>query len=183
MIFVIENVHHDFVVHEKLCTNLFESIQDILPSAYKGLFLVHLKTLRLFYIRFLFNYYGEQSFHSSYVSSNPMDIAKDIMAQVEVCLAIGTSYHHSILPPSGRTSSSEYHDASIHNYFIHCSTSQLPFLLLDCFLVSSNQVGSRVIFGIITNCFGFSFFLGIFMFFLMSLFSSWVHGSSIDFMP
>jgi hypothetical protein len=36
-----------------------------------------------------------------------MDIAEDILAQVEVCLATGTNYHHSLLPPSGRTSSSE----------------------------------------------------------------------------
>jgi hypothetical protein len=43
-----------------------------------------------------------------------MDIVDDIMAQVEVCLATGTSYHPSLLPPSGRTSSSESRDASIH---------------------------------------------------------------------
>jgi hypothetical protein len=71
MIFVIESFHHTYVVYERLCTKLFESIQDLLPSAYKGLFLVYLKTLRLLYIRFLYNYSGEKSLHSSDVNSNP----------------------------------------------------------------------------------------------------------------
>jgi hypothetical protein len=48
--FYIEGFHHAFVVHERLCTKLFESIQDLLPSAYKGLFLVYLNTLRFLYI-------------------------------------------------------------------------------------------------------------------------------------
>jgi hypothetical protein len=56
----------------------------LLPSAYKGLLLVYLKSLRLLFIHSLFNHSGEQSLHSPYV--NPMDIADDIMAHVEVCL-------------------------------------------------------------------------------------------------
>jgi hypothetical protein len=44
-----------------------------------------------------------------------MDTTDDIMAQVEVRIASGKSYHHSLLPPSGRTSSSGSRDASIHN--------------------------------------------------------------------
>jgi hypothetical protein len=71
MIFIIEGFHHDSVVHERLCTKLFESIQNLLSSAYKGLFLVYLKALRFLYIRSLFNYSGEQSLHSSNVNSNP----------------------------------------------------------------------------------------------------------------
>jgi hypothetical protein len=42
--------------------------------------------------------------------------------------------------------------------------------------VSSYQAGSLVILDTMTGCSGFSFFLGIFMFFLMFLFSSWVDG-------
>jgi hypothetical protein len=76
MIFVIEIFHHAYVVHERLCTKLFESIQDLLPSAYKGLFPVYLKTLRFLYVCFLFNYSGEQSLHSSDVNSNPWILQK-----------------------------------------------------------------------------------------------------------
>jgi hypothetical protein len=42
--------------------------------------------------------------------------------------------------------------------------------------VSSDQAGSLVILDTMTGYSGFSFSLGIFMFFLMFLFSSWVHG-------
>jgi hypothetical protein len=58
----------------------------LLPSAYKGLFLVYLKALRLLFIHSLFNFSGEQSLHSSNVELQPMDIADDIMTHVEVCL-------------------------------------------------------------------------------------------------
>jgi len=40
--------------------SLLESIQGLLPSAYKGLFVVYLKTLRLLYILF-FNYSVEKN--------------------------------------------------------------------------------------------------------------------------
>jgi hypothetical protein len=43
----------------------------LLSSAYTGFFLVYLKTLRLLYILFLFNYSGEQSLHLSDVDCNP----------------------------------------------------------------------------------------------------------------
>jgi hypothetical protein len=66
----IESFHHASVVHGRLCTKLFESIQYLLPSAYKGLFMVYLKALRLLYICSLFNYFGQQSLHSSNVNSN-----------------------------------------------------------------------------------------------------------------
>jgi hypothetical protein len=58
----------------------------LLPSAYKGLFLVYLKSLRLIFIRSLFNCSGEQSLHSFDVELQPMDIADDIMTHVEVSL-------------------------------------------------------------------------------------------------
>jgi hypothetical protein len=58
----------------------------LLPSAYKGLFLVCLKALRFLFIRSLFNFSGEQSLHSSDVELQPMDIVDDIMTHVEVCL-------------------------------------------------------------------------------------------------
>jgi hypothetical protein len=91
------------------------------------------------------------------------------------------SNHHSILPPSGRTSSSRYCNAFIHKSSIHYSSSQISVPLLDCFLVSSYQAGNLVILDTMTGCSGFSFFLGIFMFFLMFFFSSWVHGVSYRF--
>jgi hypothetical protein len=71
MTFIIEYFHHASAVHENLFTKLFESIQNILLFAYKGLFLVYLKALRFLYICSLFNYSGEQSLHSSDVNSNP----------------------------------------------------------------------------------------------------------------
>jgi hypothetical protein len=71
MTFIIEDFHHASAVHEKLCTKFFESIQNLLSSTYKGLFLVYLKALRLLYIRSLFNYSGEQCLHSSDVNSKP----------------------------------------------------------------------------------------------------------------
>jgi hypothetical protein len=42
--------------------------------------------------------------------------------------------------------------------------------------VGSDEAGSLVILDIMTGRSGFSFSLGIFMFFLVFLFSSWVHG-------
>jgi hypothetical protein len=58
----------------------------LLPSTYKGLFLVCLKVLSFLFIRSLFNCSVEQSFHSSDVELQLMDIADDIMTHVEVCL-------------------------------------------------------------------------------------------------
>jgi hypothetical protein len=58
----------------------------LLPFAYKGLFLVCLKVLRLLFIRSLFNFSGEHSLHSSDVELQPMDVADDIMTHVEICL-------------------------------------------------------------------------------------------------
>jgi hypothetical protein len=58
----------------------------LLPSAYKGLFLVCFKVLRFLFIRSLFNFSREQSLHSSDVEIQPMDIVDDIMTHVEVCL-------------------------------------------------------------------------------------------------
>jgi hypothetical protein len=66
-------------------------------------------------------------------------------------------------------------DIAIISY-IHHSSSQLSVHLL-----SSYQVGDLVILNTVTGCFGFSFFLGIFMFFLMFFFSSWVHGVNYRF--
>jgi hypothetical protein len=58
----------------------------LLPSAYKGLFMVCLKVLRFLFIRSLFNCSGEQSLHSYDVELEPMVIVDDIKTQVEVCL-------------------------------------------------------------------------------------------------
>ena len=57
----------------------------LLPSAFKGLFLVCFKALRFLFIRSLLNFSREQSFHSSDVEFQSMDIADDIMTHVEVC--------------------------------------------------------------------------------------------------
>jgi hypothetical protein len=84
---------------------------------------------------------------------------------------LGANNHHSLLPPSGRTSSSGSHNACIHKSSIHCSSSHFSFPLLDYFLVSSYQAGSLVILDTMIGCSVFSPFLGIFMFFLMFLFS------------
>jgi hypothetical protein len=58
----------------------------LLLSAYKGLFLVCLKVLRLLFICSLFNFSGEHSLHSSDVELQLMDVADDIMTHVEICL-------------------------------------------------------------------------------------------------
>jgi hypothetical protein len=58
----------------------------LLLFAYKGFFLVCLKVLRLLFIRFLFNFSGEQSLHSSNVELQLMDVADDIMTHVEISL-------------------------------------------------------------------------------------------------
>jgi hypothetical protein len=57
-----------------------------LPSAYRGLFLVCLKVLRLLFICPLFNFFGEHSLHSSDVEIQLMDVVDDIMTHVEICL-------------------------------------------------------------------------------------------------
>jgi hypothetical protein len=101
-----------------------------LPYSYKGLFLVCLKVLRLLFICSLFNCSREQSLHSSDVEIQPMDIADDMYRYVWFT---GTSNHHSLFPPSGRTSSFRSRNDFIHKSFIHRSSSQLSVPLLDCF--------------------------------------------------
>jgi hypothetical protein len=69
---------------------------------------------------------------------------------------------------------------------IMLSFISLPYTILHhnfqfLLLVSSYQAGNLVILDTMTSCSGFSFFLGIFMFLLMFLFSSWVHGVSYRF--
>jgi hypothetical protein len=68
-----------------LCTG-GSPLSYLFPSAYKGLFLVCLKVLRLLFIRSLFNCSGEQSLHLSDVELQLMDVADDIMTHVEICL-------------------------------------------------------------------------------------------------
>jgi hypothetical protein len=58
----------------------------LLLSAYRSLFLVCLKVLRLLFIRSLFNFSGEHSLHSSDVELQLMDVADDIMTYVEISL-------------------------------------------------------------------------------------------------
>jgi hypothetical protein len=58
----------------------------LLLSAYKSLFLVCLKVLRLLFIQSLFNFSGKHSFHSSDVELQLMDVANDIMTHVAICL-------------------------------------------------------------------------------------------------
>jgi hypothetical protein len=58
----------------------------LLLSAYKGIFLVCLKVLRLLFIRYLFNFFGEHSLHSFDVELQLMDVVDDIMTHVEICL-------------------------------------------------------------------------------------------------
>jgi hypothetical protein len=59
MTFIIEDFHHTSIVHERLCTKSFDSIEDILSFSYKGLFLVYLKALWFLYICSLLSYSGE----------------------------------------------------------------------------------------------------------------------------
>jgi hypothetical protein len=58
----------------------------LLLSAFKGLFLVCLKVLRLLFIRSLFNFSGEHSLYSSDVELQLMDVADDIRTHVEISL-------------------------------------------------------------------------------------------------
>jgi hypothetical protein len=51
----------------------------ILLFAYKSIFLVCLKVLKLLFLRSLFNFLGEHSLHSSDVEFRLMDVADDIM--------------------------------------------------------------------------------------------------------
>jgi hypothetical protein len=57
----------------------------LLPFAYKGLFLVCFKVLRFLFICSFLNCSREQSFDSSDVELQPMDIVDDIKIHVEVC--------------------------------------------------------------------------------------------------
>ena len=61
----------------------------LLLSAFKGLFLVCLKVLRLLFIRSLFNFSGEHSLHLSDVEFQVMDVEDDIMTHAEICLVYG----------------------------------------------------------------------------------------------
>jgi hypothetical protein len=58
----------------------------LLLSAYKSLFLVCLKVLRLVFIRSLFNFSGAHSLHSSDVEFQLMDVADDIKTRVVICM-------------------------------------------------------------------------------------------------
>jgi hypothetical protein len=58
----------------------------MLSSAYRSLFLVWLKVLRLLFILSLFNFSGEHSLHSSDVEFRLMDVADNIMTYIEISL-------------------------------------------------------------------------------------------------
>jgi hypothetical protein len=58
----------------------------LILSAYKNLFLVCLKVLRLLFIRSLFNFSGKHSLHSFDVELQLMDVADDIMIHVVIYL-------------------------------------------------------------------------------------------------
>ena len=73
---VIGNLHHASAVHQVI----------FFLFAYRSLFLVCLKVLRLLFIRSLFNFSGEHSLHSSDVEFRLMDVADDIMTYVEISL-------------------------------------------------------------------------------------------------
>ena len=75
---VIGNLHHASAVHWRFSTKL--------SSAFKGLFLVCLKVLRLLFIHSLFNFSGEHSLHSFDVEFQLMDVADDVMTYVEISL-------------------------------------------------------------------------------------------------
>jgi hypothetical protein len=63
-----------------------------------------------------------------------MDIAEDIMAHVEVCLVTGIIYHHSLLLlGEPLVMNLVMLPFIIISYIVLESSSQLPFLLLDCF--------------------------------------------------
>jgi hypothetical protein len=113
---------------------------------------------------------GEQS--AFILELQPMDIVNDILAHVEVCLVyleqtiiIVFSLHLGELLVLDLTMLAFI---SLPYTVLHHNFS---FPLLDFFLVSSYQAGSLVILDTMTGCSVFSFLLGIFMFFLMFLFS------------
>ena len=88
---LLSNYSNTISLLSKIFTTLLLCIGGSPPSclllfAYKGLFLVCLKALTLLFILSLFNFSGEQSLPLSDVKLQPMDIADDIMAHVEVCL-------------------------------------------------------------------------------------------------
>jgi hypothetical protein len=58
----------------------------MLSSAYRSLFLVCLKVLRLLFICFLVNFSGEHSLHLSDVEFRIMDVADDVMTYIEISL-------------------------------------------------------------------------------------------------
>jgi hypothetical protein len=68
-----------------LCTG-GSPLSYLFPFAYKGLFLVCLKVLRLLFILSLLNCSGEHSLHLSDVELQLMDVVDDIMTHVEICL-------------------------------------------------------------------------------------------------
>ena len=75
---VIGNLHHAFVVHWRFSI--------MLSSAYRSLFLVWLKILRLLFIFSLFDFSRKHSLHSSDIEFRLMDVADDIMTHVVICL-------------------------------------------------------------------------------------------------
>jgi hypothetical protein len=75
---VIGNLHHASVVHWRFSTKL--------SSAYRRLFLVCFKVLRLLFIRSLINFFGEHSLHLSDVEFQIMDVADDVMTYIEISL-------------------------------------------------------------------------------------------------
>jgi hypothetical protein len=58
----------------------------MLSSAYRSLFLVWLKILRLLFIFSLFDFSGEHSLHSSDIEFRLMDVADYIMTYIEISL-------------------------------------------------------------------------------------------------
>jgi hypothetical protein len=60
-----------------------------------------------------------------------MDVTDNIMTYKSGVL--GKIDHHSLLPPSGRISSSGSRNSFIHKSSVHCSSSRLSVLLVDFF--------------------------------------------------
>ena len=102
----------------------------LLPSAYKGLFLVCFKVLRFLFICSFLNYSREQSFHSSDVELQPMDIVDDIKTHVEVCLVYLEQV--IIIVFSLHLGEPLFLDLPMLAY-IHCCTSQHLVPLFNCF--------------------------------------------------
>jgi len=116
-------------------------------------------------------YWEEQSFTCKFQS---MDTARGIYGLLEqvVVMVFSLLREESLVLNLAKHQFISLFHIFLHTlFFITTSISSARLLL-----VGSNQAGSLIILGIITGCSGFSFFLGIFMFFLMFLLSFWVHG-------